>query len=113
MKPKLLIVDDDEEIRTQMKWALTQDYEVMLAEDRVGALEAFRAIARRDIARSWACRRKPNDPDEGLAALSGMLAPTAPRRSSSFPGRAKRRMRSRRSARARTIFSASRSTSRS
>ena len=22
MKPKLLIVDDDEEIRTQMKWAL-------------------------------------------------------------------------------------------
>ena len=38
MKPRLLIVDDDETIRTQMKWALTTDYEVLLAEDRIGAL---------------------------------------------------------------------------
>jgi len=36
-KPKLLIVDDDEEIRTQMKWALTADYEIFLAEDRPAA----------------------------------------------------------------------------
>ena len=42
MNPKLLIVDDDEEIRTQMKWALMQEYEVFLAEDRPSALEAFR-----------------------------------------------------------------------
>ena len=27
-KPKLLIVDDDEDIRVQMKWALADDYEV-------------------------------------------------------------------------------------
>ncbi len=27
-KPRLLIVDDDEDIRTQMKWALAQDYDV-------------------------------------------------------------------------------------
>ena len=33
-KPRLLIVDDDEEIRTQMKWALNKDYELLLAEDR-------------------------------------------------------------------------------
>ena len=33
MKPKLLIVDDDEEIRTQMKWALAQDYEILQAAD--------------------------------------------------------------------------------
>jgi len=31
MNPKLLIVDDDEEIRTQMKWALAKDYDVLLA----------------------------------------------------------------------------------
>src|SRR5437762_582895 len=43
MNPKLLIVDDDEAIRTQMKWALSQDYEVHFAEDRKGALEAFEA----------------------------------------------------------------------
>ena len=43
MKPKVLIVDDDEAIRTQMKWALSQDYEVHFAEDRKGALEVFKA----------------------------------------------------------------------
>lgn len=32
-KHKLLIVDDDEDLRTQMKWALTADYDVYLAED--------------------------------------------------------------------------------
>ena len=42
MKPKLLIVDDDEEIRTQMRWALDKDYEVLLAGDRSGALEEFK-----------------------------------------------------------------------
>jgi two-component system NtrC family response regulator len=42
MKPKLLIVDDDEEIRTQMKWALSQEYEISLAEDRRSAAEQFR-----------------------------------------------------------------------
>ena len=31
MNPKLLIVDDDEEIRTQMKWALANDYDIVLA----------------------------------------------------------------------------------
>ena len=41
MKPKVLIVDDDEGIRTQMKWALSEDYEIYFAEDRRGALEAF------------------------------------------------------------------------
>ena len=41
MNPKLLIVDDDEEIRTQMKWALASDYEVMLAEDRAGTVAAI------------------------------------------------------------------------
>ena len=41
--PKLLIVDDDEEIRRQMHWALTQDYEVFLAHDRASALHVFKA----------------------------------------------------------------------
>jgi len=45
MNPKLLIVDDDEEIRTQMKWALAKDYDVSLAEDRASALRAIGAGA--------------------------------------------------------------------
>ena len=39
-KQKLLIVDDDEDLRTQMKWALTTDYDVYLAEDRQSAIAA-------------------------------------------------------------------------
>ena len=38
-KPAILIVEDDDEVRTQMKWALTQEYEVFLAEDRQSALQ--------------------------------------------------------------------------
>ena len=41
-KPKLLIVDDDAEIRTQMKWALAQDFELFVAQDRPSALAVFR-----------------------------------------------------------------------
>ena len=37
MKPTLLIVDDDAEIRTQMKWALGNEYEVVSAEDRAAS----------------------------------------------------------------------------
>ncbi len=33
-KPKLLIVDDDEDLRVQMRWALDADYAVLLAGDR-------------------------------------------------------------------------------
>ena len=36
-KTRLLIVDDDEDIRTQMKWALCSDYDLVTAGDRAGA----------------------------------------------------------------------------
>ena len=42
-KTRLLIVEDDEDIRTQMKWALGADYEVSMAGDRGSALAAFAA----------------------------------------------------------------------
>jgi two-component system NtrC family response regulator len=38
-KPKILVIEDDEPIRTQMKWALIQDYEVFLAADSGTAME--------------------------------------------------------------------------
>ena len=40
--PKLLIVEDDDIMRTQMRWALAEEYEVCEAEDRETALEVFR-----------------------------------------------------------------------
>ncbi len=74
MKHKLLIVDDDEAIRTQMKWALSQDYEVHFAEDRKGALEAFEANSPAVTLLDLGLPPRPNESDEGLAALSEILA---------------------------------------
>jgi two-component system NtrC family response regulator len=73
MNPKLLIVDDDEEIRTQMKWALAKDYEVSLAEDRPSALEAFRAGQPPVVMLDLGLPPHPNNPEEGLSALSELL----------------------------------------
>ncbi len=74
MRPRLLIVDDDETIRTQMRWALATDYEVLLAEDRVGALEMFNSSRPAVTMLDLGLPPRPNEPDEGLAALSGLLA---------------------------------------
>ncbi len=38
-KPDILIVEDDESIRTQMKWALVHDYNVFIAADAEKAME--------------------------------------------------------------------------
>lgn len=74
MKPKLLIVDDDEEIRTQMKWALGQDYDVQLAGDRTEALEAFNSHRPVVTILDLGLPPRPNEPEEGLAALASMFA---------------------------------------
>jgi two-component system, NtrC family, response regulator len=74
MKPKVLIVDDDEGIRTQMKWALGEDYEIYFAEDRKGALEAFKATSPAVTLLDLGLPPHPNQCDEGLAALSEVLA---------------------------------------
>jgi len=42
----LMIVEDDQSIRKQMKWALAADYEVIVAGDRKEALEAARKGAK-------------------------------------------------------------------
>lgn len=43
--PTLLLVDDDPEIREQMKWALMADYQVVEAEDRRSAIAAVKREA--------------------------------------------------------------------
>jgi two-component system NtrC family response regulator len=74
MKPRLLIVDDDEEIRTQMKWALNQEYQVFLAEDRARALDAFTEHRPQVVLLDLGLPPHPGTPEEGLAALSEMIA---------------------------------------
>jgi two-component system NtrC family response regulator len=74
MKPKLLIVEDDEEIRTQMKWALARDYEVLLAGDRDSALDMFRTSRPPVVLLDMGLPPNPGTPEEGLATLAELLA---------------------------------------
>jgi len=73
-KTTLLVVDDDEDIRTQMKWALAADYEVVMAGDRAGALSAFRTSHPKVTLLDLGLPPRPNEPDEGLSVLSELLA---------------------------------------
>lgn len=73
-KAKLLIVDDDEEIRTQMKWALSDGYEVVAASDRAEALEVWRSAHPDVTLLDLGLPPKPNEPGEGLATINEILA---------------------------------------
>lgn len=73
LKPKLLIVDDDDEIRTQMKWALAQDYEILLAIDRATAVETFRSARPAVVLLDLGLPPHPGTPEEGLATLTALL----------------------------------------
>ncbi|HTA29164.1 MAG TPA: PEP-CTERM-box response regulator transcription factor [Candidatus Cybelea sp.] len=74
MKPKILIVEDDEEIRTQMKWGLSKTYEIFLAEDRPSAIERFQTERPLLVVLDLGLPPHPGDPEEGLAALSDLLS---------------------------------------
>jgi two-component system NtrC family response regulator len=73
-KTGLLIVDDDEDICTQMKWALRGDYEPLMAGDRAGALAAFTANRPAVTLLDLGLPPHPNSPEEGFAVLSEILA---------------------------------------
>jgi two-component system NtrC family response regulator len=74
MNPVLLLVDDDEAIRTQMKWALSADYEIISAEDRAGAVENFKKKKPAVTLLDLGLPPRPSDPDEGLATLAELKA---------------------------------------
>jgi two-component system NtrC family response regulator len=73
MKPKLLIVDDDEEIQTQMKWALAKEYDIQLAGDRSSAIEVFLSSRPQVVLLDLGLPPYPGTPQEGLAVLSELL----------------------------------------
>jgi two-component system NtrC family response regulator len=74
VKPKLLIVDDDEEIRTQMRWALASEYEVVLAGDRTEAIDRFGSARPLVVLLDLGLPPHAGTPEEGLAILSELLA---------------------------------------
>ena len=71
--PTLLIVEDDEAIRSQMKWAFASDYEVRLAEDRGRALEIVASDEPSVVTLDLGLPPHPHDPSEGLRALAEIL----------------------------------------
>jgi two-component system NtrC family response regulator len=73
-KPKLLVVDDEEAIRSQMKWALNDEYEVLLAEDRASAIAQMRTEHPDLIALDLGLPPAPREAEEGLKTLNELLA---------------------------------------
>ncbi len=73
-KPKLLIVEDDEDIQLSMKWALAQDYEVFLAGNRERAGQIFRREKPPLVTLDLGLPPHPNSNVEGLRTLSELLA---------------------------------------
>jgi len=73
MKSPLLIVDDDDEIRTQMRWALADSYEIIQAQDRSSALKAFDGRHPLVILLDLGLPPNTATPEEGLATLSEIL----------------------------------------
>jgi two-component system NtrC family response regulator len=74
MKPKLVIVEDDQEIRTQTKWALAPEYEVFLANDRASALDLVREHRPPVVLLDLGLPPHPSTPEEGLALLPEILS---------------------------------------
>jgi two-component system NtrC family response regulator len=72
-KPKLLIVDDDEGIRSQLKWALADSYDVHLAEDRHSAIAAVDAGRPPMILLDLGLPPHPRGAEEGLKCLKAVL----------------------------------------
>src|SRR5512140_306777 len=72
-KQTLLIIDDDEDLRTQMKWALAQDYEILLAEDRPSAMAMMRKEKPAVVTLDLGLPPLPAGVEEGFAALDEIL----------------------------------------
>jgi two-component system NtrC family response regulator len=73
-KPKLLIVEDDSAVATPMKWVLSQDYEILLAEDRVTAMDVFKRETPSVVTLDLGLPPHPFEVREGFAALADMLS---------------------------------------
>jgi two-component system NtrC family response regulator len=77
-KPKLLIVEDTEEIRTQLKYALRDDYALSFAEDRTQALKLLQEVQPPVVTLDLGLPPSPDTAEEGLKALDEILQQAPP-----------------------------------
>ena len=69
----ILIVDDDESIRSQMRWALLKDYEIYEAGDHASALELTRKVHPFVVILDLGLPPRPREAEEGLKTLREIL----------------------------------------
>ena len=72
-KPKLLIVEDDEGLQRQLRWAY-EDYEVIVAGDRTSAIDALRATEPAVVTLDLGLPPDPDGVSEGFATLEAILS---------------------------------------
>jgi len=72
--PELLVVEDDADIREQMKWALMSEYRLLEAGDRASAVGIMRAERPPLVTLDLGLPPKPEGTGEGMAALEELLA---------------------------------------
>ena len=72
-KPKLLIVEDDQGLQAQLKWAY-DDFEVILAGDRASAIAALRAEEPAVVTLDLGLPPDPDGTSEGFAVLDEIAA---------------------------------------
>jgi two-component system, NtrC family, response regulator len=72
-KPRVLIVEDDEFVAGQMKWALAADHEVYLAEDRQSGMEILKNKRPTVITLDLGLPPSTGNTSEGFHALVDML----------------------------------------
>jgi len=72
-KPKLLVVDDDEAIRTQLKYALRDDFTLFFAEDRRAALAAVDEHRPELVSLDLGLPPAEDGAQEGLKALDDIV----------------------------------------
>jgi two-component system NtrC family response regulator len=72
-KPKLLIVEDDPDLRTQLKWGLSGEYRILTAEDRPRTMELVKAERPPVVTLDLGLPPEPAGVAEGFSALAEIL----------------------------------------
>ncbi len=72
-KPKLLVIEDDEGLQAQLKWAY-EGFDVLIAGDRESALTALRAEAPAVVTLDLGLPPDPDGISEGFAVLDAIMA---------------------------------------
>lgn len=72
-KPVLLVIEDDPGLQAQLKWAY-DDFEVVIAGDRDGAIAALRAEAPAVVTLDLGLPPDPDGTTEGFAVLDAIMA---------------------------------------